>query len=295
MLIIPMLVLDFFLYWHKTYLSMKRILTLLFICLIIGFTRGQTKVPMVKKSGVYEVGCVVNGKNANFIFDSGASDVQLSVEFFNEGLKAGLFRMSDLFIEIVEYKVASGAVVKGRNVNIRQLKIGDLVLFNVMGSIIDSPNTPMLLGQSVLERFGTYAVDYDKLTLIIQGNSASKIEIEAKTKSKTPGQESIGSNLEKAISIKTNLEFEVIEINNEGPDRGLDFTIDVTNNSKFDYDWTKGSPIIYIVEVTTEDGKRYTSADVPFYVTLLAGRTTGSQGRVNVRGKKPVSMQIYLK
>lgn len=257
---------------------MKRNFILLAICLVISIANAQTKVPMVKKSGVYEVPCVVNGKNANFIFDSGASDVQLSLEFFNEGLKSGLFRMSDLFAEIVEYKVASGSVVKGRNVNIRQLIIGDLVLFNVIGSIIDSPNTPMLLGQSAIERFGTYSVDYDKLTLTIQGNSASKIEIDTKAK------------------IKTNMEFEVIKIANMGPDAGLFFTIDVTNNSSYDYDWAKpGMAFSYIIEVTTEDGKRYTSADVPFYVTLLSGRTTGSQGSVNVRGKKPVNVRIYIK
>jgi hypothetical protein len=52
----------------------------------------QVKIPLTKKGGVYEVPCSVNGKATNFIFDSGASDVQISKEFFNEGVKSGLFK-----------------------------------------------------------------------------------------------------------------------------------------------------------------------------------------------------------
>lgn len=275
---------------------MNRILILAFVSMILNFVVAQTKVPMVKKGGVYEVPCVVNGKSANFIFDSGCADVALSIEFFKEGLKTGQFKMSDLYAQIVEFQIANGQIVKGRLLNIRQLKIGDLVLFNVLGSITDSPNSPMLLGQSVMERFGTYSVDYDKLSIIIQGNSTSKIEVDAKTKSKIPGQENAFIDLEKAIDIRTNLEFEVIKINNLGPDAGLQFSIDVTNNSKYDYNWQKGFPFIYTIEVTTEDGKRYSSNDVPFFVTLLSGQTTQSNsGMVNIRGKKPVGMRIYCK
>jgi aspartyl protease family protein len=249
---------------------------------------------MIKKGGVYEVPCKVNGKEVNFIFDSGAADVLLSTEFFNEGLKTGIFKISDIFADVKEYQVANGSVVKGRNVNIRQLKIGDLVLFNVVGSIIDNANTPMLLGQSAIEQFGVYTVDYDKLSLTIQGNSTSKIELEIKAKGKVAGQETLASNLEKCLSIRSNLEFEVAKITDLGPS-GLMFAIDITNASKLDYNWQAGVILAYSVEVTTEDGKRYTSSDVPITLVLLGGQTGNSSAMLNIRGKKAVNLRIYSK
>lgn len=257
-------------------------------------SKAQTKVTMIKKSGVYEVPCKVNGKDVNFIFDSGASDVLLSTEFFNEGLKNGLFKITDIFPEINEYKVANGSIVKGRNVNIRQLKIGELVIFNVVGSIIEDANTPMLLGQSAIEKFGVYTVDYDKLSLTIQGNSASKIELEINAKSKVPGQEAIASNLEKCLIILSNLEFEVARIDDMG-EHGLNLGIDITNASNLDYSWTSGMMIEYSVEITTDDGKKYTSGNRPITKSLLGGQTGNDFTNINIRGKKAVNLRVYAK
>jgi clan AA aspartic protease (TIGR02281 family) len=273
---------------------MRKLVYVTLLCLSVVMTIAQTKVTMTKKGGVYEVPCKVNGKEVSFIFDSGAADVLLSTEFFNEGLKSGIFKISDVFADVKEYQVASGAIVKGRNVNIRQLKIGDLVLYNVVGSIMDNPNTPMLLGQSAIEQFGTYAVDYNKLTLTIQGNSTSKIELEIKAKSKVPGQETLASNLEKCLAIRSNLEFEVAKITDLGAS-GLMFAIDITNATKLDYNWQGGVILAYSVEITTEDGKRYTSSDMPITLVLLGGQTGNSSAMLNIRGKRAVNLRIYSK
>jgi clan AA aspartic protease (TIGR02281 family) len=251
----------------------------------------QTIIPITKINGVYEVPCNVNGKNVSFIFDSGAADVQLSKEFFEEGLSSGIFRNTDLFSDIVEFQVASGSIVKGRNVNIRHLKIGNLNLYNVVGSIIDSPNTPMLLGQSALERFGTYLVDYNKMNIVIKGNNVSNIEVDLIAKSKTIGMEGFVESQLKALAILPELEFEVVRIEKAGSD-ALKFDIDITNNSKLDY---KPTLISFSVEVTTEDGKRYTSRDEFITQQLLSGQTGNSLTIFSIRDKKPIKLRIYSK
>jgi clan AA aspartic protease (TIGR02281 family) len=277
---------------------MKLLFTMFFLA-FFSICISQTKVNLIKKDGVYEVSCKVNGKDTRFIFDSGASDVQISKEFFIEGLKNGIFKSSDLFSDIVEFQIANGDVVKGKNINIRQLKIGDLCLYNVIGSIIDSPNTPMLLGQSAIERFGTYTIDYNNMILSIQGNTLSKYELSLIEQFKQPGYDLVVGPKLKALSIINDFEFEVVEIKKTGIDNQevLNFIIDITNNSTIDYNRVDGKMglIGFTVEVTTEDGKRYTSIDMPISQTLLSGQTANSGAGLSIRGKKPIRLRILPK
>jgi clan AA aspartic protease (TIGR02281 family) len=252
----------------------------------------QVKIPLTKKNGVYEVPCTVNGKATNFIFDSGASDVQISKEFFIEGIKTGLFKQSDLYSDVVNFKVASGAVVTGKLVNIRKLKVGSLVLYNILGSIIDSPNTPMLLGQSALEKFGSYSVDYKTSFLTITGNKEATIDAQLEKELKNPATASTAKQKLNNRIVASSLEFEVVGIkeNGSGADAFIYFTIDVTNTSNVD---SKAASIYYSLEVTTEDGKRYTSINTPIVTDLLAGQTSNSLVSMSVRGKKIVGLRIY--
>jgi clan AA aspartic protease (TIGR02281 family) len=263
------------------------ILSVLFVSLI-----GQVKIPLTKKGGVYEVPCNVNGKAANFIFDSGASDVQISKEFFIEGLKTGLFKKSDIYSDVVNFKVASGDIVAGKLVNIRKLKVGALVLYNILGSIIDSPDTPMLLGQSAIEKFGSYSIDYKTLFLSITGNKESLIETQIEKDLKNPATASTAKQKLNNRIVASSLEFEVVGIreNGSGADAFIYFTIDVTNTSNLD---SKAASIYFSLEVTTEDGKRYTSINTPIITDLLTGQTSNSGVSMSVRGKKIVGLRIY--
>jgi len=255
----------------------------------------QVKIPLTKTGGVYEVPCTVNGKAVNFIFDSGAADVGLSKEFYNEGVAKGIFKKEDLYSEVVNYKVANGDVVPGRLINIRKLTIGGLVLYNVLGSIIDSPNTPMLLGQTALEKFGAYSVDYAKLLLTITGNEQSTIEQKILKQMQTPGLEAIAKNMYNSLVISTSMEYEVIKLGQASSDGQIKFDIDVTNQSKLDYRWQNGAPLYYNLEVLTEDGKRYTSNNVGINADVLQGQTTNTWGFINVRNKKIVGLRVYTR
>ena len=60
----------------------------------------------------------------------------------------------------VEYfQDATGKISEGTKINIREVKIGEMVLENVEALVVDNVNAPLLLGQTVLERFGSIEID----------------------------------------------------------------------------------------------------------------------------------------
>jgi clan AA aspartic protease (TIGR02281 family) len=118
-------------------------------------------------SGVYEVPCLINGLQLKFIFDTGASDVSISSVEASFMLKNGYLNKDD--IRGKEYfSTATGEIHEGTKINLREIKIGDAVLKNVEASVVQNQQAPLLLGQSVLERFGTITIDNINSKLVIK-------------------------------------------------------------------------------------------------------------------------------
>ena len=66
------------------------------------------------------------------------------------------------------YLTADGSIADGAVVRIREVKVGDCTLKNIEASVIKNQKAPLLLGQSVLERFGTITIDNQNNKLIIK-------------------------------------------------------------------------------------------------------------------------------
>ena len=125
------------------------------------------EIQMVQnQSGTYEIPCEVNGLPLSFLFDTGASDVTLSAVEALFMYRHGYLLESDK-TGTQQYMIANGDIVEGTTVNIRELKIGDIVLKNVDASISHSANAPLLLGQSAISRLGTIQVDPNTHVLTI--------------------------------------------------------------------------------------------------------------------------------
>ena len=126
------------------------------------------KVIQMKKlpSGTFEVPCKVNGLELNFIFDTGASDVTLSLTEALFMLKNGYLSEVDI-IGTQSYSIANGDITEGTIIRIKKLEFGGLTLYNVDASIIHESNAPLLLGQSAISRLGTIQIDPEKSTLTI--------------------------------------------------------------------------------------------------------------------------------
>ena len=132
---------------------------------------GQTQKYVVKtkelKSGVYEMPCVVNDLPLKFIFDTGASDITLS------SIEAAFMLKNDYLTEYDfrdrrNYLTASGDIVEGTKVRLRQVKVGDLELNNIEASVVHKQNAPLLFGQSALGRFVKITIDNKNNEIIFE-------------------------------------------------------------------------------------------------------------------------------
>ena len=118
-------------------------------------------IQMRKVGGVYLVPTKVNGIPMEFIIDTGASMVSISKTEAQFLYKGGLLSESD-FIGTQNFVLANGEVEEGWVILFKSVQIGDRVVYNVEATIDANISAPLLLGQSVLERFGKVSMDYSK-------------------------------------------------------------------------------------------------------------------------------------
>ncbi len=131
-------------------------------------TNGVTSIPMKKKGGVYEIPVTINNVlKLDFIFDAGAADVSISPDVALTLIRTGTVKDED-FLGSEIYQFADGSTAKSKVFIIREIELGDKKVNNVKASISKSINAPLLLGQSVLSKFGKVTIDYDKGVIIFQ-------------------------------------------------------------------------------------------------------------------------------
>lgn len=151
---------------------MKRTLIIIILSFLISnVSHAQTKINMKKEGGVYTVPCIINGLPLKFIFDTGASDVSISLTEAMFMLKNGYLKKEDIGEEIY-YSIANGDVAKGTKINIRVVEFGGLKLYNISASIVHETSAPLLLGQSVIEKLGKIQIDGSEL-IIFNGDNNS--------------------------------------------------------------------------------------------------------------------------
>jgi clan AA aspartic protease (TIGR02281 family) len=164
-------------------------LILFYFCLItITQAIAQDIVKMEKSGGVYLIPCKVNGVPLKFIFDTGASNVSISLTEALFMLKNGYLKESDIK-GTVYYSIANGEIAEGTRINIQKIEVGKQTLYNVEASIVHSTEAPLLFGQSAMERFGKFTMDYSNSNLIINSNtnliSSEKLTNKTNIKSET--------------------------------------------------------------------------------------------------------------
>lgn len=118
-------------------------------------------VKMEKKDGVNQVPIEVNGVKMYFIFDTGASMVSISETEAMFLYKQGTLDREDI-IGKVNFMDANGDISEGTIINLKTVKLGNRTLSNIQASVVHNVKAPLLLGQSVLEEFGTISIDNAK-------------------------------------------------------------------------------------------------------------------------------------
>lgn len=130
------------------------------------------EIPFTKENGVTKVKCEINSLPLHFIFDTGASDVTLSLVEANFMLKNDYISEKDI-IGNKRYIDANGDISVGTVINLKNVTFGGLELENVRASVVRNQKAPLLLGQSVLGRLGKVEIDNPAMKLKIT-HSAKK-------------------------------------------------------------------------------------------------------------------------
>ncbi|MEC4114056.1 retropepsin-like aspartic protease [Myroides pelagicus] len=130
-------------------------------------SREREIIKLHKRGGVYEVPARINGVEMTFIFDTGASNVSISLTEALYLYKQGKL-VEDDFIGITQYQIADGSIGEGTVINLREVQIGNRRISNVQASIVHNMEAPLLLGQSALEQFGNFSINYKKRALIFE-------------------------------------------------------------------------------------------------------------------------------
>jgi aspartyl protease family protein len=110
------------------------------------------------ENGVKYIHATINGMDLRFIFDTGASNISISKSEAITLLKQGTLTEDDI-IDIQEFQDATGAISVGTRINLKEVQIGSQILTDVEAIVVDNPYAPLLLGQSVLERFSNIKID----------------------------------------------------------------------------------------------------------------------------------------
>ena len=126
-----------------------------------------TQIEMEVESGVRYVWIEINGLRLRFIFDTGASSLCISEAEATVLYRQGTLRDEDI-LNIEYFQDATGRVSEGMKINLREVKIADVILENVEALVVGNRNAPLLLGQSVLERFGSISIDNNNNTITFQ-------------------------------------------------------------------------------------------------------------------------------
>lgn len=126
----------------------------------------EVEVPFTKEGSLCRVKCSINDLPLSFIFDTGASDVSLSMVEATFMMKNGYLTKNDV-VGSANYSDANGNVSEGTVINLRNVNFGGLSINNVRANVVRNQKAPLLLGQAVLNRVGKIEIDNDKKVLKI--------------------------------------------------------------------------------------------------------------------------------
>jgi predicted aspartyl protease len=127
----------------------------------------RLEVSLKRQNGVLLVPVLINDKiPLDFVLDSGAADVSIPADVVLTLMRTGTLGRAD-FTGTNTYVFADGSEVPSQTFRIRSLRVGDLVLESVSGSVA-SVNGSLLLGQSFLSRFKSWSIDNTRQVLLLQ-------------------------------------------------------------------------------------------------------------------------------
>lgn len=132
---------------------------------VVNMATGKHTVKLTRRGNSMTANVLLNRKvKEDLIVDTGATDTVISS---GTAKKLGISLNKG---QNVLYQVADGRTVNGRQINIREVRVGGAKVYNVQAVVLDSGeigNSPGLLGMSFLNNF-VFKVDTEKELLVLQ-------------------------------------------------------------------------------------------------------------------------------
>lgn len=133
------------------------------------------EIPLVKVGGVYTLPVEINGvMKLDFILDTGASEVCIPADVASTLLRTRTISAED-FLPGSKYTLADGSVLDSPRFIIREMNIAGTKIRNVAASVMPAKGN-LLLGQSLLERLGSWSFDPERSVLILGELKGLKVQ-----------------------------------------------------------------------------------------------------------------------
>jgi len=123
-------------------------------------------VPLKERDGTWVVRAVINEQLVlGFTIDSASVDVSIPSEVFSTLISAGMIAGDDI-IDFQSYRLADGSVHSLKRFRIRSLRVGNVEIRNVIGSVAPA-EADLLLGQSFLSKLKSWSIDNEHHMLLL--------------------------------------------------------------------------------------------------------------------------------
>lgn len=124
-------------------------------------------IPFTVKEGVKIVPVTINDLiGVDMIIDTGCSGAMISLSEARYLIEKGSLTIDDVIGE-GRSKIADGSIVENMVVRLNKITIGDeLTATDVVATVSNSISAPLLLGNEVLDRVKTIAIDNDNQLIL---------------------------------------------------------------------------------------------------------------------------------
>lgn len=139
----------------------KYLLLFLFTLLQFDMLFSQTKLLLKSENGIKKINGKINSVPIEFIFDTGATNVSISLTEALFLIKNQRISKKDI-LGTTYSQLANGEIVEATKIIIDEIDLGGIKLNRILATISYNSDAPILLGQSVISKLG-------KVTM--QGNS----------------------------------------------------------------------------------------------------------------------------